>query len=61
MGQAGVDIDSLPPRDAVKLLMDSVTILQEELRRRDQTQAETNKLIESMTEEISRLRKQLEK
>jgi S1-C subfamily serine protease len=56
------------PRDDVSLLKaqlasfeQSVARLQEELRRRDQTQAETNKLIESMTEEIARLRKRLEK
>lgn len=38
----------------------SVAQLQEELRRRDQTQAEMNKLLESLTAEIARLRKQLE-
>jgi serine protease Do len=38
----------------------SVERLQEELRRRDQTQVETNKLIESMTTEMARLRKRLE-
>lgn len=38
----------------------SIAQLKEEIRRRDQTQNETNKLIESMTDEISRLRKRLD-
>ncbi len=57
-GQGGV---GPMPRDDVSLLKAEFDRLKEELRRRDQTQAETNKLIESMTEEISRLRKRLEK
>lgn len=44
----------------LKALEQSIAQLKEEIRRRDQTQADTNKLIESMTDEISRLRKRLE-
>jgi hypothetical protein len=55
----------MPADDVVALKRQLATFehtverLQEELRRRDQTQAETNKLIESMTAEMARLRKQL--
>jgi hypothetical protein len=61
------DAPPRPPRDEAELLrmqIDAFTQvierLQAELARRDEVQRETNKLIQSLTDEVARLRRQLD-